>query len=106
MNERIRITVCAITAVIAVIMSAITVNSLRGEAAEVSTAEHHAAGGFVIREHGGRIAVFDVNAPEVPLTVTNINVASLRDSDRWLLSDGIRLSDETQVAQLLEDLGS
>ena len=58
MNERIKITVCAITAVIAVIMSAVTINSLRDESGEAHDAAHHTSGGFVIREHGGRIAFF------------------------------------------------
>lgn len=108
MKERIRIIVCAITVCIAIIMSAMTIASFRESS--VATTENAApeftAGGYVIKEHHGRIAVFDADELDSPITVTNININALRDSDRRLLTSGISLSDEAQVAQLLEDLGS
>ena len=107
MKQRIRIIVCAITVCIAVIMSAITIASFResGAAPEIP-APQLAAAGYVIREHHGRIAVFSADNPDSPITVTNINISALRDSDRNLLTSGISIPDEAQVAQLLEDLGS
>lgn len=108
MKQRIRIIVCAITVCIAVIMSAITIASFRESNTPTPEipAPQLAAAGYVIREHHGRIAVFSADEPDSPITVTNININALRDSDRRLLTSGISISDEAQVAQLLEDLGS
>ncbi len=108
MKQRIRIIVCATTVCLAVIMSAMTIASFRESAAATSEvpAPQLAAVGYVIREHHGRIAVFSADEPYSPITVTNININALRDSDRQMLASGISLSDEAQVAQLLEDLGS
>ena len=105
MNERIKITVCAITVCIAVIMSAATVNSFLEKDVPGST-EVQSAEEYMIMAHHGKIAVFSSNQLDAPLAVTDISVNTLRDSDRRMLADGIKLSSETQVAQLLEDLGS
>ena len=105
MNERIKITVCAVTVCIAVIMSAATVNSFLEKDAPGSAPEQSVEE-YVVMAYYGKIAVFNPNHLNTPLTVTDININTLRDSDRRMLADGIRLNDEAEVAQLLEDLGS
>ena len=107
MNERIKITVCAVTVCIAVIMSAVTVNSfLEKDNTNPDSITVQPTEGYVIMAYYGKIAVFNPNHLNTPLAVTDININTLRDSDRRMLADGIRLNDEAEVAQLLEDLGS
>lgn len=108
MKQSIRIIVCASAMCLALIMASLTAASFKtGEAPDTnSAAAERADGGFVIMEHGGRIAVFASSDLDIPLTVTNIRVSSLRESDRLLLSSGLEVTDEAELAQLLEDFGS
>ena len=41
-----------------------------------------------------------------PIAVTDIELGSLRSSDREKILSGLRAPDEAQLQQLLEDLGS
>ena len=60
---------------------------------------------FVLREYDGCVAVFAVGESK-PVTTPDINVRTLREADRALLSAGLPAADKDEVLTLLEDLGS
>ncbi len=60
---------------------------------------------FILREYDGCVAVFAVGE-SAPLTMTDIEVRTLRAADRALLSAGLPATDRDEVLTLLEDLGS
>lgn len=59
---------------------------------------------FVLREHGGKIALFSENTEE-PLAVYDTPPGSLYPADMELLREGIRLKTRAEVTRLIEDLG-
>ena len=60
---------------------------------------------FILREYDGCVAVFAVGEKE-PVTMTDIEVRTLRETDRALLNAGLPAADKDEVLTLLEDLGS
>lgn len=58
---------------------------------------------YVIREHEGKIALFEDGNPE-PLAVYSSELSELTAADALLLREGIRLRTMTEVSRLLEDL--
>lgn len=60
---------------------------------------------FVVREYDGCVAVFAAGESS-PITMTDIDVRSLREYDRALLMAGLPAADSDEVLTLLEDLGS
>lgn len=58
---------------------------------------------YVIREHEGKIALFEDGDTE-PLAVYSSEIGELTEADALLLRDGIRLRTMTEVSRLLEDL--
>ena len=60
---------------------------------------------FILREYDGLVAVFAAGE-KTPLTMTDIEVRTLREADRALLSSGLPAADRDEVLTLLEDLGS
>jgi hypothetical protein len=63
-------------------------------------------GGYILREHEGRIAVFTPGFDGAPAIVTDIDVRGLRNYDRRLLKAGIRAETYEDVLKLFEDFGS
>ena len=61
---------------------------------------------FVLRESDGYVGVFESAGARKPVTVTDIEVAGLRDADRDMLSAGIAVCDRQELLSLLEDFGS
>jgi len=61
---------------------------------------------YVLREYEGYVAVFVENDPTCPMTVTDIQVSTLRELDRTLLETGIKLYSRERLMMTLEDLGS
>lgn len=59
---------------------------------------------FVLREYGGKIALFSENTEE-PLAVYETPLSSLYPADVELLRGGIRLKNRAEVVRLIEDLG-
>ena len=59
---------------------------------------------FVLKEYGGKIALFSENTEE-PLAVYDTPLTSLYPADIELLREGIRLRNRAEVARLIEDLG-
>lgn len=73
-------------------------------ASVLSTAR--ASGGYVLGESGGMVVIFDSGDLKHPLEVTDIEVSTLRETDRRLLREGLPAQDKSVVLELLEDLGS
>ena len=96
MKLGIRITVCVMMMAIALTMVVFTLADFR-EAAE---------NGYILGESDGNIAVFRAGSMREPIAVTDIELGSLRSSDRDKILAGLHAPDEEQLQQLLEDLGS
>lgn len=58
---------------------------------------------YVIREHDGKVALFEDGADE-PLAVYSSDLSGLTAADALLVRDGIRLRTMSEVIRLLEDL--
>ncbi len=50
--------------------------------------------------------VYDGQREKVPVTVTEIEIGSLRSTDKALIQKGIPVTDQRELLSLLEDLGS
>ena len=61
---------------------------------------------YVLRDYEGYVAIFIENQPARPMTVTDIQVSTLRELDRTLLETGIKLYSRESLMMTLEDLGS
>lgn len=61
---------------------------------------------FILKDHGGYVAIFVENGPELPVTVTDIQVSTLRELDRELLAAGMKVQGQEELVMLLEDIGS
>ena len=61
---------------------------------------------FMLGESDGNIAVYSSAAPDEPVTVTNIEMAQLREADRAEIRAGLIIGTESELLQVLEDLGS
>lgn len=57
---------------------------------------------FVLREYGGKIALFQESEPQ-PIAVYETPKA-LYPADEELLRDGIRVKSENEITRLIEDL--
>ena len=54
----------------------------------------------------GCVAVFASVGDTSPITLTDIEVGTLRDADRQILSTGLAVADREELLTLLEDLGT
>ena len=61
---------------------------------------------YVLREYEGYVAIYVENDPACPMTVTDIQVSTLRELDKTLLETGIKLYSRERLMMTLEDLGS
>lgn len=61
---------------------------------------------YVLRDYEGLVAVFVENDPKLPMTVTDIQVSTLRELDRQLLETGLKIDSHEKLVMTLEDLGS
>lgn len=61
---------------------------------------------YVLRDYEGLVAVFVENEPELPMTVTDIQVSTLRELDKQLLETGLKIDSHEKLVMTLEDLGS
>ena len=61
---------------------------------------------YVLRDYEGYVAIFVENNPTCPMTVTDIQVSTLREFDKMLLRTGMKLSSRERLMMTLEDLGS
>jgi hypothetical protein len=58
---------------------------------------------YVVRAQDGQVAVFRADAPDEPVEITDIRIASLREFDQRQLEQGIPVQGEEALARLLED---
>lgn len=58
---------------------------------------------FVLREHEGKIALFQENEPQ-PIAVYETPIDALYPADAELLREGIRVKSEGEITRLIEDL--
>ncbi len=96
MKLGIRIIACIAMMAIALTMVVFTVADFR-------EAE---ANGYILGEHKGNIAVYRRGQEDEPLAVTDIELGSLRQTDREKILSGLSASGERELQELLEDLGS
>lgn len=61
---------------------------------------------YVLREYEGCVAVFSSVGDSSPVSLTDIEVDTLREADRQILSTGLAVADREELLTLLEDLGS
>jgi hypothetical protein len=61
---------------------------------------------YVLRDYEGYVAVFIEGEPDLPTTVTDIQVSTLREFDRLLLETGMKVASHDRLVMILEDLGS
>ncbi len=102
MRIGIRIIVCVFTAAIALTFVVFTFAGFNRDS-ELLPAEGE---GYILGEKDGSVAIFSSADPDTALSITNIELAQLRQSDRSLLKAGIAANSEEELLQLLEDLGS
>lgn len=105
MKLGIRIILCAALCALALTMAVFTLSGFSHPRTHTG-APVVSEGSFVLGEVGGNIAVFANGDMENPLTVTNIELDQLREADRTMISDGLVAGSESELMQLLEDLGS
>lgn len=61
---------------------------------------------YVLRDYEGYVAVFVENDPDCPMTVTDIQVSTLRELDKQILQTGMKVQSHERLVMTLEDLGS
>ena len=110
MKFRVKIAVVGLLAIIAAFLSAFALVDYanaedRGAAVSCMT-DGEQTSCFVLREYEGYVAVFKENELNSPMTVTNIQVSTLRELDKELLKEGIKLYSKERLMMTLEDLGS
>lgn len=95
MRIGIRIIACTVMLAIALTMVMFTAAGFRG-----------GEEGFLLREYGGNVAVYRKGDESAPISVTDIELGSLRQADREKIAGGLTASGERELQELLEDLGS
>ena len=94
------------TAAIAEDVSGIDPQNIQAnELSQSSLSEEFEAYAYLIKEHNGRIAVFESDNDE-PELVLNILVKYLPDYDRGQMKQGITVKDYDELVKLLEDYDS
>ena len=61
---------------------------------------------YLLKDNSGYVAVYENKRTKTPISVTAIETAALRNTDKILLSRGIPVSGTEELLALLEDLGS
>ena len=61
---------------------------------------------YLLRLEGSRVVLYLQGQEDRPLLETDISAANLREADRALLEQGIRVSSYDEILQLLEDFNS
>ena len=115
MKTRIKIALCGLLILAAVVLSGELAKSFEAAAAgtpaatqpsaQVSAGQSATAAAYVVGGYDGSVAVF-VSGQKTPQTVTNIPLDSLRETDRLSVETGIPVASYEELQQLLEDFGS
>ncbi len=61
---------------------------------------------YYLKNSGDYVAVYDDRRAREPVSVTGIELDSLRGADRAMVEEGIPVIDRKELLLLLEDLGS
>ena len=93
-----RVILCVCLMAVAVTMAAFTLAGFRKDEAQ--------SGALMLGAWEGSVAVFDRGDTAAPLRVTDIELKSLRATDRALVEHGIPVASGEALQALLEDLGS
>ena len=83
-----------------------SVSTEDGGAAISCMTENQEATCYVLRDYEGYVAIYVENDPSCPMTVTDIQVSTLRELDKKLLETGLKLYSRERLMMTLEDLGS
>ncbi|NLV85749.1 MAG: hypothetical protein GX025_00815 [Clostridiales bacterium] len=109
MKTKIRAALLGIAFIMALTLaSAATVSHVAAKSleSELSCFSQGAENRYVLRDYEGYVAVFVENRPDCPMTVTNIQVSTLRELDKRLLQTGMKVQSHERLVMTLEDLGS
>ena len=91
-------------------MAAFTLADLSrlGDGDAGAAAAEQPAAGLLLADYQGSIAVFESGdrGRNEPIRITDIPLASLRDSDREMIERGYAVTSQEELLALLEDLGS
>ena len=99
MKAAIRLIICTILIAVAVTMAVFTMADFR-------RANEARAAGYVLGEADGSVAVYAGGNLKTPLRVTDIELATLRETDRALIADGFPVASREELLQILKDLGN
>jgi hypothetical protein len=99
MRTTFRVIACVCLMALAVTMAAFTLAGFQKAGAGQD-------GALMLGAWQGSVAVFDRGDPATPLRVTDIELKSLRATDRALVEHGIPVASGEALQALLEDLGS
>ena len=103
MRTGIRIIILTVMLALAVTMVTFTIAGFTSRAQEGPRVFD---GTYLLGEMNGNVAIFDGAGSSPPLTVTGIEMDSLRQRDREMIAAGLPVASREELAQLLEDLGS
>jgi len=99
MKNRLRMYICMGAMVIALVMSLLAVSSVGTQAQEENLE------GYMLKSWCGKVAVYMPNGTE-PVETTGIELKNLPSADQNDLEKGIYISNDEELARILEDLGS
>ena len=108
MHLKYRIGACALLAATAVFCASYTVADLRTPAAHPAPQETSAVSDgarFTLCARNGCVAVVDPALGETAV-ITDIELGTLRETDRQLIEAGLPVGSRDELLSLLEDLGS
>lgn len=83
-----------------------TASQVKAESGTAACFAEPTASSYVLRDYEGYVAVFVENDPSCPMTVTDIEVSTLRELDKHLLQTGMKISSHERLMMTLEDLNS
>lgn len=106
MKNGIKIILCAALCAVALTLAVFTLAGFSPTRTARTSLPVVSEGSFVLGELDGNIAVFASGNMQTPITITNIELDQLREADRSLISAGLVAGSESELMQLLEDLGS
>lgn len=105
MKYGIRIILCAALCAIALTLAVFTLSGFSEGRARAKLPDV-GEGSFVLGEVDGNVAIFAGGDMDAPVSVTNIELDQLREADREMINSGLVAGSESELMQLLEDLGS
>ena len=105
MKTGIRIIILTVMLALAATMATFTIAGFWSRAGAREEARSSGSA-YLLGEMDGNVAIFDGAGSSPPLTVTGIEMDSLRQRDREMIAAGLPVASREELAQLLEDLGS